>query len=338
MSNFICVIKHTVICRQATMGQKKEAAGDWNSSGVKLDSLDIVRDTTAAIRKRRKYLQAQLRVNEGTEYCLTPVTAKLSVTLSAAIKPHSLPLWRLRIINNAFTTAVHALLMIRRRLQGRERGWTAAENATDSFCATLLLLGLEGKGTFTHANWSEGWNIAFAFDELPCIDSESPVSRLTVSCPHAHYLTAVDSSHALVCQYALSWLYIRGKFMPRSKMTPWVQLLYSRMLSSACTQSSRSEVPSHMITSPLFNSMGLHLRSWITRADHFVCLLSMHVDICALILFLFHIVSPSGDELRSIVYAFILVSPDRSNTFKWIMFLRMPIASLVGLQGHRLNL
>ena len=69
------------------MGQKKEAAGDWNSSGVKLDSLDIVRDTTAAIRKRRKYLQAQLRVNEGTEYCLTPVTAKLSVTLSAAIKP-----------------------------------------------------------------------------------------------------------------------------------------------------------------------------------------------------------------------------------------------------------
>ncbi len=214
MSNFICVIKHTVICRQATMGQKKEAAGDWNSSGVKLDSLDIVRDTTAAIRKRRKYLQAQLRVNEGTEYCLTPVTAKLSVTLSAAIKPHSLPLWRLRIINNAFTTAVQALLMIRRRLQGRERGWTAAENATDSFCATLLLLGLEGKGTFTHANWSEGWNIAFAFDELPCIDSESPVSRLTVSCPHAHYLTAVDLSHALVCQYALSWLYIRGKFMP----------------------------------------------------------------------------------------------------------------------------
>ena len=54
-----------MICRQATLGQKKEAAGDWDLSGVKLNSLDIVRDTAAAVSKRDKYLQAQLRVDES---------------------------------------------------------------------------------------------------------------------------------------------------------------------------------------------------------------------------------------------------------------------------------
>ncbi|KAL0023816.1 hypothetical protein WJX77_007863 [Trebouxia sp. C0004] len=47
--------------RQATLGQKKEGAGDWDPSGVKPDSPDIVRDTATAIRKRGRYLQAQLR-------------------------------------------------------------------------------------------------------------------------------------------------------------------------------------------------------------------------------------------------------------------------------------
>lgn len=70
MFHCICVITRTVMCRQATMGQKREVAGDCNSSGVKPDSLDIIRDTAAAIRKMGKFLQAQLRVNEGTEYCL----------------------------------------------------------------------------------------------------------------------------------------------------------------------------------------------------------------------------------------------------------------------------
>ncbi len=134
----------TVICRQATLGQKKEAAGDWDSSGVKLDSLDIVRDTAAAINERNKYLQAQPRVDEGSEDYLTPV--------------------------------VKELLIIRERHKGKEWGWIAAYNVTDSLCATLLLLGREGKGTFTHANWSEALHIGFAFDEVTCI--ESPVPRV----------------------------------------------------------------------------------------------------------------------------------------------------------------
>ena len=113
-----------MLCRQAALGQKKEGAGDWDSSGVKADSPDIVRDTAAAIRKRGKYLQAQLRVDEGTECYLTPV--------------------------------VKALLAICKCYKGREWGWIDADNVTDSLRATLLLLGLEGKGTFTHADWSEG--------------------------------------------------------------------------------------------------------------------------------------------------------------------------------------
>ena len=66
-----------MICRQATLGQKKEAAGDWDSSGVKLDCLDIniVRDTAAAINKRDKYLQAQLRVDESSQDYLPPVVS-----------------------------------------------------------------------------------------------------------------------------------------------------------------------------------------------------------------------------------------------------------------------
>ncbi|DBA97149.1 hypothetical protein WJX77_003424 [Trebouxia sp. C0004] len=64
--------------------------------------------------------------------------------------------------------------MIHARYKGREWGWIDAENVTDSLRATLLLLGVEGKETFTHADWSEAWkkesyklwNIAFAFDEM----------------------------------------------------------------------------------------------------------------------------------------------------------------------------
>ncbi|DBB04538.1 TPA: hypothetical protein ACH3X1_012620 [Trebouxia sp. C0004] len=52
-----------------------------------------------------------------------------------------------------------------------------------------------------------------------------------------------------MAQYALSWLYIRGKFMPRGD-DYLGQLLSSRMLLSACTLSSRSEVPNQKIMSP----------------------------------------------------------------------------------------
>ena len=163
-----------MLCRQAALGQKKEGAGDWDSSGVKADSPDIVRDTAAAIRKRGKYLQAQLRVDEGTECYLTPV--------------------------------VKALLAICKCYKGREWGWIDAENVTDSLRATLLLLGLEGKGTFTHADWSEAWNIAFHFDEVSCIEPHA--SRLFLSIAALHIVmhtctlpTAVDSLHDLVLAY-----------------------------------------------------------------------------------------------------------------------------------------
>ena len=163
-----------MLCRQAALGQKKEGAGDWDSSGVKPDSPEAVRDTAAAIRKRGKYLPAQLGVGEGTECYQTPV--------------------------------VKALLTIRKCYKRREWGWIDAENVTDSLCATLLLLGLEGKGTFTHADWSEAWKVAFPFDEVSCIEPRA--SRLFLSTAALHSVmhtctlpTAVDSLHALVLAY-----------------------------------------------------------------------------------------------------------------------------------------
>ena len=99
------------------------------------------------------------------------------------------------------TPVVKALLMIRERHKGREWGWIAAENVTDSLRATLLLLGLEGKGMFTHANWSEGWNIAFAFDEVTCV--ESPASRFFLLAVVLHSVmptcTLVDCCGLVAC-------------------------------------------------------------------------------------------------------------------------------------------
>ena len=164
-----------MLCRQAALGQKKEGAGDWDSSGVKADSPDIVRDTAAAIRKRGKYLQAQLRVDEGTECYLTPI--------------------------------VKALLAICKCYKGRESGWIDADNVTEVLglqepCmydsegrATVQVL-YQHNGDMVHV--PNGWPHQL-LNLKPCVklawDYYDPVN---------------------MARYALSWLYIRGKYMPRS--------------------------------------------------------------------------------------------------------------------------
>ena len=68
------------------------------------------------------------------------VAHKLHVAFSAAVQPHSRHWWHLRIINNAFTAVVQALLIIRKHHNGREWGLIAAESVTDSFAGSTLCL------------------------------------------------------------------------------------------------------------------------------------------------------------------------------------------------------
>ena len=136
LASDVSPVHHAVLLvrRQAALGEKKEGAGDWDTSGVAPGSPDIAAATAKAIREKSKYLQANLRVDDGADAKLTAV--------------------------------VETLLRMRAAHKEDEWGWDAAEDVTDLYRATLMLFGIEGTGTHTHADWSQAKNIAFASDKV----------------------------------------------------------------------------------------------------------------------------------------------------------------------------
>ncbi len=59
-----------------------------------------------------------------------------------------------------------ALDRMRQALKSEEWGWDDAFNVQDFRRGTLILIGIAGKGSGCHVDWSQAENIAFSFDEV----------------------------------------------------------------------------------------------------------------------------------------------------------------------------